>query len=174
MTRVLQRNTTACLSVVRGVAVLDRQSVPLVLQLYGEDEGALCMERILYASLDRLDEMLMMGDTTEDQGGSDGQRGGLYLGRLTSVGLYSVYGFLTSVNKRVLLCLKEDQTREKIGDGTMNDVMADIADAYADHEANPFVGQSPSSTDAFSCSVTDILRRHMGENGVHEQRRINI
>lgn len=166
MTRVLQRNNTACLSVVRGVAVLDRQSVPLVLQLYGEDEGALCMERILYASLDRLDEMLMMGDT-EERASSGGQRGGLYLGRLTSVGLYSVYGFLTSVNKRVLLCLKEDQTREKIGDGTMNDVMADIADAYADHEANPFVAQSPSSTDAFSCSVTDILRRHMGENSVH-------
>jgi len=80
-------------SVARGVAVLDRESVPLVLQVYGGLDDALHMERMMYGSLDRLDEMIkdLGGGGTEDQGGSI--RGGLYLGRLTCVGTYSVYGF---------------------------------------------------------------------------------
>lgn len=145
-----------CLSIVHVVSVLDRQNVPLVLQLYGEDKNALHMEKILYASLDRLDEMITGHGVQEDQSGSVEYQGGLYLGRLASVGLYSVYGFLTSVHKRVLLCLKEDQSRERIGDGTMNDLMMDIADAYADHIASPFLEDT-----AFSKSVTEIIGKHL-------------
>lgn len=146
-----------CVSTVRSVCVLDRQNAPLVFELYGEDKGALQMQTILYASLDRLDEIIMAHGVQDDQDGSAGYRGGLYLGRLASVGMYSIYGFLTSVHKRVLLCLKEDQSKEKVGDGTINDVMMDIADAYADHVANPFVENT-----GFSSKVAGIIGKHLG------------
>jgi len=66
---------------------------------------------------------------------------------------------LTSVHKRILICLKEDQSKEKIGDVTMAEVMVDIADAYADHMANPFVEHGETG---FSKRVAGVIGTHLG------------
>lgn len=167
--RETNRSPIKNVSVVRGFAVLDRHSVPVVLQIFGEEEelGALHIEKMLYASLDRLDEKMVEHNRGEndDQGDSNGNHAGLYLGRLASVGQYTVYGFVTSTSKRILLSVREDQAREKIGDITMCDILTDIGEAYVDHVANPFVAESAASTDAFSAQVTEIIKKHLGEGG---------
>lgn len=149
-------------SAVRGVAVLDRQGTPLVLHMLEHGDAGLHIEQILYASLDRLDEVMMDGREEKESPGG-GYQSGLYLGLLASEGLYSVYGFVTSVNKRVLLCIRQDQAKEKIGDGTVCDVMGNIAEAYVDYVANPFVGGA-SAEALFSSRVTTIIATHLGED----------
>lgn len=163
-------------SVVRGVAVLDRRSIPLVTKtLFSEDGFA--VERIMFASLDMLDSILshpkhrsgaeeMNGgalseqDVLLKQGSGEGQQCGVYLGLLLSQGDMSVYGYLTSVQKRVLLAVKEDKAREKIGDVTLRDILVEIGRVHLDCLANPF----GTTNEQFSRGVQRVIDTYIGED----------
>lgn len=163
-------------TVVRGVAVLDRRSLPLVTETLSS-EDALQVERIMFASLDMLDSILyhpkqpsgpsdrQYGTFPEQnvvlrQGSNEGELGGVYLGLLFSQAGMSVYGYLTSVRKRVLLAVKEDKSREKIGDVTLRDILVEIGRVYVDSLANPF-GMDHGQ---FSRGVQRVIDTYIGED----------
>lgn len=161
-------------SVVRGVAVLDRKSIPLVTKTLSS-EDAFAVERIMFASLDMLDSILghpkhrsdaeevhavSEQDVLVKQGGGEGQQHGVYLGLLISQGDMSVYGYLTSVRKRVLLAVKEDKAREKIGDVTLRDILVEIGRVHLDCMANPF----GTNSEQFSRGLQGVIDTYIGED----------
>eukprot|EP00889_Picochlorum_renovo_P001021 jgi/Picre1/28051/NNA_001011.t1 len=90
----------------------------------------------------------------------EGQQRGVYLGLLLSQGDMSVYGYLTSVQKRVLLAVKEDKAREKIGDVTLRDILVEIGRVHLDCLANPF----GTNNEQFSRGVQRVIDTYIGED----------
>eukprot|EP00890_Picochlorum_soloecismus_P001404 jgi/Picsp_1/2264/NSC_05728-R1_trafficking protein particle complex subunit 2-like len=119
------------LPAVRGVAVLDASNGPLYLQVVNSpdaEEDTLEIECVMYASLDILEEKL------KDDGESDGA--GPYLGALYSLGGHTIYGYVTSTNKRLLLALQ--QGAERIQDALVTEIFSKILKAYVNEISNPF------------------------------------
>jgi hypothetical protein len=131
---------------VRGVAVLDRRDRLCLLEtLDCASTSGLLVEKALYASVDALDEKVSasgaLGATAAERG--DGEPIGLYLGQLATLGQLAVYGFVTSVNRRVLVCTERDRhSEEKIDDVTVRDMLRELSQLYVEETAaNPFRDQ---------------------------------
>lgn len=138
---------------VRGVAVLDAHDrLRLLDTLDCSTSLKICVEKVLYASVDALDERISIGAmasatafagntataTTANSDEASVQSPGLYLGQLATQGRLTVYGFVTSVRKRVLVCL-DWRSGDKISDLVVRDMLLELSQMYVEETAgNPF------------------------------------
>jgi hypothetical protein len=164
-------------TLVLGVAVLDnRQGLPVVVEVFPEYKDTASgwtgseIERMMYVALDEFDVKLEQIEHQREEAvtynssraeSELGSEHGFYIGQLATVQNCSVYGYITSVNKRILLAVKEDRTKEKLGDVTLRDILAEVALVYMDHlVANPF--PSVKSKEAFCNQIQGTINKYLG------------
>lgn len=141
---------------VRGCAVLDAQDRLRLLDVI-DPATKVHVERVLYAAVDVLDERISIESITAPIAAASGTAGtsgtaaagttdddetspGLYLGQLATQGRLAVYGYVTSVRKRVLVCI-DWRSGEKISDLALRDLLRELCRMYVEETAgNPFSG----------------------------------
>ncbi len=149
---------------VRGCAVLDAQDRLRLLDVI-DPATKVHVERVLYAAVDVLDERISIESITAPIAAASGTAGtagtsgtaaagttdgdetspGLYLGQLATQGRLAVYGYVTSVRKRVLVCI-DWRSGEKISDLAVRDLLRELGRMYVEETAgNPFSGSGAGS-----------------------------
>lgn len=141
---------------VRGVAILDRNDrVRLLETLHCDTTTArLWIEKVLHASVDVLDEKKRGAsaitlsassnstatNTANASMSSDNEETpGLYLGQLATQGRLTVYGFVTSVQMRCLVCFETDGVINKVDDMIARNILWQLCRLYVEETAaNPF------------------------------------
>jgi hypothetical protein len=153
---------------VRGVAVLDRNDRLCLLEtLDGGDCGQKALtEKALYASVDALDEKIGAALSVTDR---DSESFGLYVGQLMAQGCLAVFGLVTSVSRRVLVCVESDGQKEQISDLVMRDILIDIGNLFVEEiVANPFSCSDDSAPVVFGRGqLKSLVETHFprGERG---------
>ncbi len=128
-------------SPVRGVAVLDRADrVRLLETLHCDTSTArIWVENALFASVDVLDEKISGAGATAVGAAEQEDVPGLYLGQLSTQGRLAVYGLVTSVGMRCLICLETDGFGNKLNDRNIVNMLRELSRLYVEETAcNPF------------------------------------
>ncbi len=138
-------------SPVRGVAVLDRADrVRLLETLHCDTPTARTLvENVLFASVDVLDEKICGASATTV--GAAEQEGvpGLYLGQLATQRRLTVYGFVTSVGVRCLICFDTDGFGDRMNDQNIMNMLRELSRLYVEETAcNPFSNYDDEKTRA--------------------------